>query len=91
MSDLTKSHPANIRVQTTTEPPAASQWPTPRPMSEAPKDKGSKVLAWWPASTEWIVTWWWPERNCWLCALSECDEPQPTCWLPMPAAPGDTA
>jgi hypothetical protein len=67
-------------------PQPPSQWPQPRPMSEAPKDV--PVLAWWPASNEWVATWWWSGHGMWIHLLSGFDE-QPTCWLPMPAAPAE--
>lgn len=61
------------------------QWPAPRPMSEAPKDV--KVLAWWPTSKEWIATWWVAARGVWFHVILDAGEPNPTHWLPMPAAP----
>jgi hypothetical protein len=73
--------------------PPPSQWPQPRPMSEAPKSVESwppnKVLAWWPAEKDWVTTWWWCARSMWIHALSETDEQQPTHWLPLPAAPAE--
>jgi hypothetical protein len=74
-------------------PPPPSQWPQPRPMSEAPKQVDAwppeKILAWWPGSKEWVATWWWTARSMWIHALSETDEQQPTHWLPLPAAPAE--
>ena len=75
---------ARWRCMLAAAPQPPSQWPAPRPMSEAPKEI---VLAWWPEWAEWIATWWSPDRDMWLHALSECDEQQPTHWLPMPPDP----
>jgi hypothetical protein len=72
-------------------PPPPSQWPQPRPMSEAPKAEGigpsTKILAWWPGLREWVATWWWVGRGKWIHGRMEDYAPQPTHWLPMPPDP----
>lgn len=65
-----------------------AQWPAPRPMSEAPRDK--PVLAWWPTGKQWCQSWYWPAGRRWECSLSDVDDPQPTCWLPMVDDPQPT-
>lgn len=66
-------------------PQPPPQWPAPRPMSEAPKDK--PVLAWW-AEKQWAVSSWLETRSRWACLGHDTTtSPQPTHWLPMPPEP----
>lgn len=80
-----------------------TEWPEPRPMSEAPRD-GTIVLAWWPETLPfseethgWVTTWWGRSHTGmeggWECPLEwECPESKlgPTHWLPHPKKPGET-
>ena len=77
---------ARWRCMLAAAPQPPSQWPAPRPMSEAPKDR--PVLAWWPRQQQWVVTWWWSQRSGWFCR-GYAPPGKPTHYLPMPAAPTD--
>lgn len=74
---------ARWRCMIAVAPQPPSQWPQPRPMSEAPKD--AVVLAWWPLFRGWFKAQWdgrhW--RNADGCSVAN----EPTHWLPIPPEP----
>ena len=76
---------ARWRCMLRAAPQPPSQWPAPRPMSEATRDK--TVLAWWPRQQQWAETTWLYFCNKWTCDFATNSSPQPTHWLPMPPKP----
>lgn len=65
---------------------SASGW---LPIESAPKD-GTYVMLWWPYWSDHAMDGCWDDRGYWIGCRSlaeRADGPQPTHWMPLPAAP----
>jgi hypothetical protein len=62
---------------------AVTEW---QPIETAPKDDGTKILAWFDEAEQIIILWWFNEM--WRFQGSHVPPlPAPTHWMPLPEPP----